>query len=142
MGMDVYGNNPTNDTGTYFRNNVWWWRPLWDYCCHVSPDIAGKVKLAHENSGDGLDNIDSIKLSMALDESINNGTAERYVLQYNITRTETIPCECSYVYENSDCAICNGTGIQENFLKYYHIDVDNIKKFRDFLVYSGGFKIL
>ena len=21
--------------GYYFRNNVWWWRPLWEYICDV-----------------------------------------------------------------------------------------------------------
>jgi hypothetical protein len=28
MGMDVYGKEPKSDKGEYFRNNVWWWRPL------------------------------------------------------------------------------------------------------------------
>ena len=26
--------------GYYFRNNVWWWRPLWSYVCdYIAPDI-------------------------------------------------------------------------------------------------------
>ena len=25
--------------GIYFRNNCWWWRPLWNYCYHVADDI-------------------------------------------------------------------------------------------------------
>lgn len=28
MGMDLYGKKPLNPVGEYFRNNVWWWRPL------------------------------------------------------------------------------------------------------------------
>ena len=28
MGFDIYGQAPTSDAGKYFRNNVWWWRPL------------------------------------------------------------------------------------------------------------------
>jgi hypothetical protein len=28
MGFDIVGLAPKNDTGRYFRNNVWWWRPL------------------------------------------------------------------------------------------------------------------
>ena len=69
MGMDVYGLNPqlksekpeidfSNATeeqrteyfeamdtfeqqnpGFYFRNNVWWWRPLWDYVCTVCDSV-------------------------------------------------------------------------------------------------------
>jgi hypothetical protein len=31
MGMDVYGKAPTVEEGKYFRNNLWWWRPLWTY---------------------------------------------------------------------------------------------------------------
>ena len=25
--------------GTYFRNNVWWWRPLWSFVCEHCEDI-------------------------------------------------------------------------------------------------------
>ena len=25
--------------GIYFRNNVWWWRPLWKFVCEEFPDI-------------------------------------------------------------------------------------------------------
>ena len=32
MGMDVYGRNPKNETGEYFRANVWGWRPIHFLC--------------------------------------------------------------------------------------------------------------
>ena len=35
MGMDVYGLEPRKEKGEYFRNNVWWWRPLWDFVTHI-----------------------------------------------------------------------------------------------------------
>ena len=28
-----------SNPGVYFRNNVWWWRPLWNYCLAVAEDI-------------------------------------------------------------------------------------------------------
>ena len=37
--MDVYGKNPQNEKGKYFRNSVWWWRPLWSLIIKLSPDI-------------------------------------------------------------------------------------------------------
>ena len=40
MGMDVFGNNPRNKEGEYFRNNVWWWRPLADFILECYPEIA------------------------------------------------------------------------------------------------------
>jgi hypothetical protein len=27
MGFDLYGVEPANKTGEYFRNNSWYWRP-------------------------------------------------------------------------------------------------------------------
>ena len=32
MGMDVYGRKPKNETGEYFRANVWSWRPIYWLC--------------------------------------------------------------------------------------------------------------
>jgi hypothetical protein len=31
MGFDVYGKSARSEKGEYFRNNVWWWRPLAEY---------------------------------------------------------------------------------------------------------------
>jgi hypothetical protein len=28
MGFDVYGLSPKSEKGKYFRNSVWWWKPL------------------------------------------------------------------------------------------------------------------
>ena len=28
-----------NNPGSYFRNNVWWWRPLWSFTCEHCDDI-------------------------------------------------------------------------------------------------------
>lgn len=65
MGMDVYGRMPIDGKGEYFRNNVWWWRPLWDFIAQVD-ELYSKEKQAnrliseemyqngHCNDGDGL----------------------------------------------------------------------------------------
>ena len=42
MGMDVYGERPRTNKGEYFRNNVWWWRPLWNYVSVECSDIITK----------------------------------------------------------------------------------------------------
>jgi hypothetical protein len=53
MGFDLHGqapmgslDNPNNasfeeeaQSGVYFRNNVWYWRPLWEYVAYVCDDI-------------------------------------------------------------------------------------------------------
>jgi hypothetical protein len=28
MGFDIFGVEPSSKAGRYFRNNIWWWRPL------------------------------------------------------------------------------------------------------------------
>lgn len=54
MGMDIYGLQPKDETGKYFRNNYWWWRPLARYCQQVAPEIMAKIKYLESNYGDGL----------------------------------------------------------------------------------------
>ena len=34
MGFDVFAINEEQENN-YFRNNVWWWRPLWNLCYRV-----------------------------------------------------------------------------------------------------------
>ena len=29
-----------DNPGYYFRNNVWYWRPLWQYICNICDDIV------------------------------------------------------------------------------------------------------
>jgi len=31
MGFDIYGSSPKSEKGKYFRNSVWWWRPLAEF---------------------------------------------------------------------------------------------------------------
>ena len=40
MGFDLYSTgNHKSQKGEYFRNNVWWWRPLWDWTYEQCQDI-------------------------------------------------------------------------------------------------------
>ena len=45
MGMDVYGKEPKNETGEYFRSNVWWWRRLWDFVCDIDKLFSEHFKV-------------------------------------------------------------------------------------------------
>jgi hypothetical protein len=83
MGMDVIGVNPKSEKGSYFRNNVWWWRPLADFCLNQHPDIAEKCEYWHTNDGDGLDEEDSVLLAQALREDIKSGLAGEFERNYN-----------------------------------------------------------
>ena len=102
MGMDVYGKMPISEKGQYFRNNVWWWHPLWDYCCSVS-ELARSVENGHNNSGDGLDDKSAIELAKTLMIEIESGNTKVYETEYRKEQSE-LPRET--------CNLCEGTGIR------------------------------
>ena len=170
MGMDVYGKNPTSEVGTYFRNNVWWWRPLWDYCLEQH-HVARKVEHGHSNDGDGLDAEDAAYLGRLLLSDVETGRAAQYEERYNYTiaAMPLKPCEyCDGTGIRSDevgvnfgmpdeelpeadaillgrtygtCNGCSGHGKVTQFAANYPFSVDNVKEFATFLIDSGGFSI-
>jgi len=73
MGMDVYGKNQESEKGAYFRNNVWWWRPLWNYCEELHGDITHKVESGYSNDGDGLDAENALALGQRLLNDLATG---------------------------------------------------------------------
>lgn len=150
MGMDVYGNKPKNSKGEYFRNNVWYWHPLWDYCCEVAPDITKDVTYGHSNSGDGLNGYQSIQLAKALKVEIDAGRTESYRLLVE-EKKENAPledcyCVVSMVYGieiiiNDECKVCKGTRKIPSSLSWYNFTVENVVEFIEFLENCGGFQI-
>ena len=160
--MDVYGLKPKNPKGEYFRNNVWWWHPLWDYCCQTCPEITLRVTNGHDNSGDGLGSVSSRKLGLRIQELIKNGSAEKYITEYydHLNALPDEPCFCvkESIFQifseeillpkslgnkdpNPECKTCKGLGVQPNWNKSYHISLENIQNFAEFLVNCGGFQI-
>lgn len=103
MGMDVYGRKPIDERGEYFRNNVWWWRPLADFITEQFPGIAAKCQYWHSNDGDGLGAKASVKLADAIDEALASGMVDEYAKMHE-ERIAKIPRE--------DCNLCDGTGIR------------------------------
>lgn len=102
MGMDVYGNNPTSKAGEYFRNNVWWWRPLADYIEHFGPaEVVAKCERWHTNEGYGLGADDSIRLADALQALIDQGhtKAQQDEWERMVAAEPTV-----------ECKFCGGSG--------------------------------
>jgi hypothetical protein len=150
MGMDVYGDDPSSEVGEYFRNNVWFWRPLWDYCLTHHSDIAGKVQDGHSNVGDGLNSKDSYDLGMCLKSDIARGDISEYEKSYNDALAELPEDDCRYCgatgqrddkYVTGQCNACGGKGRVKNINAWYSFTSQNVYDFSEFLVNCGGFKI-
>lgn len=171
MGMDVYGVNATSETGTYFRRNVWGWRPLWQYVENNHPEIAGLVQYAQSNDGDGLDNADSIRLAALLLGDIQDGTTDKYIRARNhyLSQLERPSCDlCQGTGIRTDevgvqqgmpeqelspemaaltgrthgyCNACGGEGKKDAWETSYYLDRNDIKEFAAFLMDCGGFQI-
>lgn len=170
MGMDVIGRKPTNEVGEYFRNNVWYWRPLWDYCNTIAPDLCDGVN-GHYNDGDGLNEEGAIKLAEILFGQLESGETARYETEYrevlaNLPRHDCMLCHGTGVRTDEIgvsmgmptreldeavslvvgrthgyCNGCNGEGVENDWMTNYPFDVENVREFANFLRHSGGFQI-
>jgi hypothetical protein len=171
MGMDVLGKKPTDKRGEYFRNNIWWWKPLWNYCEEFHGDITANVENGYCNDGDGLDGDDALELSKRLFADIESGAATTYETEYRERLASLPTSECSYCKGTgirSDtvgvdnglpdkeleesvaiivgrthgwCNSCKGYGRVEHFATNYPFSVENVQEFAEFLSTCGGFEI-
>ena len=116
--MEEYENT---NCGSYFRNNCWWWRPLWNYCYEVASDLISYDLWndGHANNGAGLNGRDAQKLGDRLLETIANGQCVKYQADYMQ--------QC----EDSD----------DKFADAYPFSVENVERFAKFCIESGGFEI-
>jgi len=63
MGFDLNGIDAKNKDGDYFRNNVWWWRGLWAFCKHTTPELTDDDFVKGQfNDGHVIDGIKHEKL--------------------------------------------------------------------------------
>ena len=62
-----------DNPGDYFRNNVWFWRPLWNFVCGACEDILTieDMNAGGTNSGDGNENL-NVKFDHDLEISFNS----------------------------------------------------------------------
>ena len=160
MGMDVYGLNPqlksekpeidfSNATeeqrteyfeamdtfeqqnpGFYFRNNVWWWRPLWDYVCTVCDPVMTQYQKERGEYNDGyeFDAELTAKMVELLDADIAKNGHHQYEKEHLADQAEAKKREESG--EIDKAWVCS-----------YPFDPENVESFTNFLRYSGGFQV-
>lgn len=151
MGMDVCG---VDNPDAYFRNNVWWWRPLADYCCDIAPDVTSHCHYWQSNDGDGLNAGDAIALADRLEVELVAGRTEAYaaIRQAELDRIPDEPCTIcggtglraappTVGPGDEPCNGCDSKGKRRPFDTYYPFSADNVRKFVEFLRVCGGFEI-
>jgi hypothetical protein len=156
MGMDVYGVTPKSSKGEYFRNNVWYWRPLWDYvesCGLLTPEEA---EYGHSNDGFLIDASKAELIADVLDSRLRSGEVAEYAAKYK-AELDALPLEecelCGGTGKRTDaiaeanphlkerCNGCEGGGKKKNFATHYPFEVENVQEFAAFCRESGGFTI-
>lgn len=117
MGFDIYGQAPTSDAGKYFRNNVWWWRPLQLVIYMTCADILTEEELRELGFNDGY--------------------------AYNAQKAAAIATRLSDIAADEERLDRYRQKAMALLPEVYHEawSKENILKFVEFLRHSGGFEV-
>jgi hypothetical protein len=155
----------TSQSGTYFRNNVWWWRPLADYVLRFTKVIPENE---HEHWGYNdcyeVSQENAEMIGQQLDHLIKSGHCKAYAdkfekqrlkiekqndkiekqldkfcksVEKKLGKTNLAPNEFPDQYKRKWDQLYD----KKNFNGNYPFSVDNVKGFSEFCKNSGGFTI-
>lgn len=142
--------------GDYFRMNVWWWRPLWNFVCLHCDDILSEkdIDCGSYNDGHIICKTKAKKVASRLRKMLKNGNVKHYEDDYRQS-LEEIPMEectiCSGTGRRAEpplsgpgelpCNACNEIGEVRSFMCSYPFTEEGLKEFAVFCEESGGFDI-
>tara|TARA_R100000458_G_scaffold59614_2_gene70763 strand:+ start:116 stop:628 length:513 start_codon:yes stop_codon:yes gene_type:complete len=111
-----------DNPGIYFRNNVWYWRPLWHYITITCNDFLSEKDLSSGTYNDGykISKTKAMAIARRLDKNIKSGHAKSYRDMHEAERSKMG---------------------KKDPMSSYPFDLDNVKRFSRFCRESGGFKI-
>ena len=142
--------------GTYFRNNVWWWRPLWHFVTGACDDILTEKDMEQGSCNDGhkISKTKAVKIAKKLHKLIKTDQVKAYESMYKkeLASLEQVDCDiCDATGKRQEppktgagdreCNGCDGTGKQDDWAKSYPFSEDNVRQFANFCANSGGFRI-
>ena len=153
---ETYSNWQDENCGTYFRNNVWFWRPLWNFVCFSCDHILTEndCQEGTMNNGHRISKTKADRIAKRLFKLLNNGKVKEYEKKYkkHLASLEQVDCEiCEATGKRQEppitgagdveCNGCNGTGKKDDWDKAYPFNAENVRKFANFCANSGGFEI-
>jgi hypothetical protein len=153
---EVYYKWQEENCGTYFRNNVWGWRPLWHFVTATCDDILTQKDIEKGNWNDGhkISKTKANRIAKRLHSMIENNEVKEYEEGYkkHLASLEQLDCNiCDATGKRQEppktgagdveCNGCKGTGKKDNWEKSYPFSEDNVRQFANFCANSGGFEI-
>ena len=108
--------------GTYFRNNIWWWRPLWMYTCDLCKDLLKEKDMTSGTFNDGhfISKAKAKRIAKRIRDANTSGDLDKYCTVYNQQQAE-LP--------------------KDDWRNGYPFSVANALEFATFCEASGGFAI-
>ena len=150
--------------GSYFRNNVWFWRPLWNFTCVYCDHILTPkdIEYGHSNSGHKISKTKADRIAKKLFRLIADGTADKVEREFALrlakaqSHNQIIDEELEVI--NKACFKEHGKLVPANYPEPYKSQwkktydkrswddsypfyADNVKEFAKFCINSGGFEI-
>lgn len=150
MGFDVYGLRAKSEKGEYFRNNIWWWRPLATYVLTRVTIPEHDEQQWQMNGGYEVSGSSALLIAEKLDELIAKGETATYAKEYANWQAD-LPLVLCYICKGAgkrldavveaQCNACQGKGKVKNWATNYPFDIENVEEFAKFCRESGGFEI-
>ena len=155
----------TNNPGAYFRNNVWFWRPLWNFVVETCEDYmtADEIDSGYSNSGFTISKETALYIAKELSEKIADGTVDEKEREHELRRAKAVAHNKEVRAEmdkiSKECKDKHGSDLvpadypepyntqwqeaysKENWDASYPFSKENIKDFATFCMQSGGFQI-
>ena len=165
MGFDISGLNPKNKKGEYFRNNVWYWRPLAQYVLEETKVIDKKDQDSwHYNDCHEVSKEQAEQIAKQLDHLVKSGHCKKFAQAWE-KRREKIEKHNEQVekelqkhseevktrlndeglapidFPKEDKDILDKIYEKRNSDGSYPFTEENVKEFSEFCKNSGGFTI-
>lgn len=142
------------ENGTDFQNNLWWWKPLWDYIGKNCHDILTSEDIEHGYSyhNHWISASKAKKIAHRLRELLDLGHTADYEMKYYRDMIPIINCnECMKYDGPTSKATVEEMVIFILKLRTFEslndakpggkFSVDNVRKFVEFCDDSGGFSV-